>query len=149
MFYKDPGNITPRKFVKVNISAKDDAALARRRYVENNKVDFPHLQEGRDNQVCNGTYMDFYFNTTHTTGRPFILTGNVHVCALSNIFCHRYIKIRHSEIIYFIIKYILFLTVRVKLLQQLDNELREAWPEGGMKCEVTGCHSKLFGTYRN
>jgi hypothetical protein len=45
MFYKDPVNITPRKFVKVNISAKDDAALARRRYIENNKVDFPHLQE--------------------------------------------------------------------------------------------------------
>jgi hypothetical protein len=39
MFYKDPVNITPRKFVKVNISAKDDAALARRRYIENNKVD--------------------------------------------------------------------------------------------------------------
>jgi hypothetical protein len=62
MLYKDPGNITPRKFVKVNISARDDAALARRRYVENNKVDFPHLQEGRDNQVCSGTYMDFDFN---------------------------------------------------------------------------------------
>jgi hypothetical protein len=27
MLYKDPGNITPRKFVKVNISARDDAAL--------------------------------------------------------------------------------------------------------------------------
>jgi hypothetical protein len=62
MFYKDPGNITPRKFVKVNISARDDAALARRRYAENNKVDFPHLQEGRDNQVCSGTYLDFDFN---------------------------------------------------------------------------------------
>ena len=34
-------------------------------------------------------------------------------------------------------------------IQQLDNDLPEAWPEGGMKCEVTGCHSKLFGTYRN
>ena len=34
-------------------------------------------------------------------------------------------------------------------IQQLDNDLREAWPEGGMKCEVTGCHSKFFGTYRN
>ena len=55
-------NITPRKFVKVNISARDDAALARRRYAENNKVDFPHLQEGRDNQVCSGTYLDFDFN---------------------------------------------------------------------------------------
>jgi hypothetical protein len=21
-------------------------------------------------------------------------------------------------------------------IQQLDNDLREAWPEGGMKCEV-------------
>ena len=62
MFYKDPGNITPRKFVKVNISARDDAALARRRYAENNKVDFSHLQEGRENQVCSGTYLDFDFN---------------------------------------------------------------------------------------
>lgn len=34
-------------------------------------------------------------------------------------------------------------------IQQLDNDLREAWPEGGMKCEVTGCHSKFFGTYIN
>lgn len=34
-------------------------------------------------------------------------------------------------------------------IQQLDNDLREAWPEGGMKCEVTGCHSTFFGTYRN
>jgi hypothetical protein len=59
-------------------------------------------------------FTPLYF-TTHTTGRPFILNGNVHVCALSNIFCHRYIKIRHSEIIYLIVKYILFLTVKVKL----------------------------------
>ena len=62
MLYKDPGNIAPKKFVKVNISARDDAALARRRYAENNKVDFLHLQEGRDNQVCSGTYLDFDFN---------------------------------------------------------------------------------------
>ena len=34
-------------------------------------------------------------------------------------------------------------------IQQIDNDLREAWPEGGMKCEVTGCHSKFFGTYIN
>jgi hypothetical protein len=29
-------------------------------------------------------------------------------------------------------------------IQQLDNDLREAWPAGDMKCEVTGCHSKFF-----
>jgi hypothetical protein len=79
MLYKDPGNIAPKKFVKVNISARDDAALARRRYAENNKVDFLHLQEGRDNQVCSGTYLDFDSNnnTSKVLTRCWILVKHI------------------------------------------------------------------------
>ena len=49
-YYKDPCNTTPRKFVKVNVSDRGEAALARRRYAEHHKIDFPHLQARGDNQ---------------------------------------------------------------------------------------------------
>jgi hypothetical protein len=62
----------------VNISARDDAALARRRYVENNKVDFPHLQEGRDNHVCSGTYLDFDFK---------LIISKLIKCTLKRLYC--------------------------------------------------------------
>lgn len=48
---------TPSKFIKVNVSVGEKAGLARQRYAEHHKIDFPHLHDGGDNQVCR-----IYFN---------------------------------------------------------------------------------------
>lgn len=64
MYYKDPGTTTHRKFVKLNVSSREESALAQGRYAEHHKIYFPHLQDGGDNQVYSGTYLDIDFNNT-------------------------------------------------------------------------------------
>lgn len=61
MYFKDPCNTTPRKFVKVNITAREEVALVRQKYAEQLKIDFPNLPDGCD-KVCRGSYLDINFN---------------------------------------------------------------------------------------
>ena len=79
MYYKDPGNTTHRKFVKVNVSAREESAVTRGRYAEHHKIYFPHLQDGGDNQVYCGTYLDIDFNNTTS-----LVNGSVCAMDLTN-----------------------------------------------------------------
>jgi len=87
MYYKDPGNATPRKFVKVTVSDREEAALARRRYGEHQKIYFPHLQDRGDNQVCRGTYLDIDFNSNTSSVVTRLVNFSVCVMELTNCDC--------------------------------------------------------------
>ncbi|CAC5412092.1 unnamed protein product [Mytilus coruscus] len=61
MFYKATGNVTFRKFVRVNIAAREAARKARQQYVIDHPVNF-HVQSNNSLTVSRGQYVDVDFN---------------------------------------------------------------------------------------
>ncbi|CAC5422450.1 unnamed protein product [Mytilus coruscus] len=61
MFYRASGDATFRKFVRVNIAAREAARKERKQYIIDHSVDF-HVQPNNSLAVSRGQYADFDFN---------------------------------------------------------------------------------------
>ena len=60
--FKDPGMVGPRKFSKIDTSARNKASAQRKKTAEEGHIVFNHLDETPGHSVCRGQYLDIDIN---------------------------------------------------------------------------------------
>lgn len=61
--FKDPGMVRPRKFSKIDTTARDKAVAQRKKTTEEgHNIVFNHLDETPEHSICRGQYLDIDFN---------------------------------------------------------------------------------------